>query len=80
MKIGLTINLGDFNSLRVDTGEHDTLEACIKELIHILQKTPNPAVQRFYYNLYGHNLPKKKSIIQEAADNVVRMQKKSDVK
>lgn len=65
MKIGVTVNLGDYNSYRVDTGEHDKFEDCIKELISILQKTTNPAVKRFYYDLYGHELPEKSSVKKE---------------
>jgi len=35
MKIGITVNLGNYESIRIDTNEYNTLNECLDHLIDI---------------------------------------------
>lgn len=41
MRLGITINLGNYESLRIETGEHETHQEAIFELKRILEDWNN---------------------------------------
>jgi len=48
MKIGLTINLGDYESMRIDSGEHDDWMGAATELFEALWlMNEEPGIRRF---------------------------------
>lgn len=36
MKFGVTINIGNFNSMRVESSDHETIKECYGEILAIL--------------------------------------------
>ena len=36
MKFGITINIGNYNSMRCESSEHKTLLDCYEEILHII--------------------------------------------
>jgi len=61
MKLGYTINLGHYESLRIDSSEHDTIEECVTELYEALSKLSlnNPAIMTFLSSKFPVHLTKK---------------------
>ena len=47
MKIGFTINLGEYESMRIDSSEFDSPEACIDEIGNALIRTNNLKAKAF---------------------------------
>lgn len=37
MKTGITINVGDYESIRIDSSEHETFKACLEEIREALK-------------------------------------------
>lgn len=38
MKFGVTVNVGNYQSLRFDSNEHDTLDQCLAEIVTCLSR------------------------------------------
>ena len=36
MKFGITVNIGNYNSMRCESSEHETLLDCYEEVLHII--------------------------------------------
>ncbi len=50
MKVGFTINLGDYENMRIESSEYQYLEDCLEEVWMALKATnvaDEPAVKRF---------------------------------
>lgn len=47
MKVSFKINLGNYQTMGVDSSEFEEWESCMREVFLFLQKIQHPAVQSF---------------------------------
>ena len=41
MKFGITINIGNYNSMRCESSDHETLQECYEEILSIISDWNN---------------------------------------
>ncbi len=71
MKVGFTVNLGNYESMRIESSEYDHLEDCLEEIwmaLHATQAVEEPAVKRFLERPLWQ--PVKTSILKDAEREV----------
>lgn len=54
MKLGIKVNLGNYEQLSLESGEYDTYEACEEEIIHALKRYKLVQVTTFHMRVFKH--------------------------
>jgi adenylate cyclase class IV len=50
MKISVKVNLGNYQTIAIETNDYPTLEACIKEIDEVLSKFKTRSTEQFRKN------------------------------
>lgn len=80
MKISVTINLGNYENLKIETNEHEDWDKCVKELMFMLGDIPNREVKQFYHRLVDPDLLTKEHPLVKKWKEIAKSQKQSDIK
>ena len=56
MRYGVTINIPEFNSMRFDSNEYETLEECLEEIIQCLERFDSISNVMIWKNLLESKL------------------------
>jgi hypothetical protein len=53
MKIGVTINLGNYENVSLESSEHDTAIQCVAELTAAVSLFRDPRVEEYMSRVFG---------------------------
>lgn len=53
MKIGITINLGQYENVSIETGDHPDAASCVNELRTAEHQFRDPAVLKYMHRVFG---------------------------